>query len=426
MTRSLADRLALPSIRGHGGLVAALAVDSVGTGLFMPFGVVYFLYTTTLPLTVVGACLTVARLLAIPMSIVVGPLIDRYGARRVLIWGNLLGASAFVGYLFADAAWSVIVVTFVAGVGQSTFWTAIRTLVGTVIEPERRTSWFALQSMTRNAGFGLGGLIGAVAIGLGSKWVYLAFAGLNAVSFVVAAILVVRWRHPDVVGTAATARQGATNPFGGYRQLLRDRALAAVTGVNLAFVMCANVLTVLLVVYVTTELHQPAWVGGALFTVNTILVSTTQTVTTRAAGGLSHATVLRLAAVLWGASFGLMWLMAAAPGWLVIPGMFLALVVFTIAEMAQDPVLNTLLSELSPPGATGRYMAAYQLSWSVGGAVAPLLLTWLMSLGIAIAWLVMIAICAVAVLAVARIPMTRAAAADTAGSPPAGPATDQP
>ncbi|WP_018681583.1 MFS transporter [Actinokineospora enzanensis] len=401
MTRSLADRLALPSIRGHGGLVAALAVDSVGTGLFMPFGVVYFLYTTDLTLPVVGVSLTIARLLAIPMSLVVGPLIDRYGARAVLVWGNLVGAAAFAGYLLADTVWLVVVVTFLAGAGQSTFWTAIRTLVGTVIPAPQRTSWFALQSMTRNAGFGLGGLIGAVAVGSGSQWVYYLFAGLNAASFVLAAFLVLRWRTPDAAGESA--RQSGSNPFGGYRQLVRDRALAMVTAVNLAFVMCANVLTILLVVYVTQELHQPPWVGGALFTVNTVLVSTTQTLTTRALRALSHPAVLRLASVLWAGSFALMWLMSVVPEWMVIPGMFIALVTFTVAEMAQDPILNTLLSEISPPGMTGRYMAAFQLSWSFGGAVAPFLLTWLLSLGLATTWLTMIVICLAAVLGTTRL-----------------------
>ncbi|GAB2846610.1 MFS transporter [Lentzea nigeriaca] len=396
---SFTERLALPSFRGHGGLVAALAVDSIGTGLFLPFGVVYFLYTTSLPLPVIGAGLTAARLLALPASIVAGPLIDRFGARTVLAAGNLVSCFAFAGYLLVSNTWQLVLAAFLASVGQTTFWTASRALVGAAIQPDQRSSWFALQTMTRNAGYGLGGLIGAAAVGSGSRWVYLAFAAANALSFLLAALLVLRWKMPAV----ATASTGAPPERSGYRQLFRDRALLLVTLVNLAFVMCANVLTVLLVVYVTTVLHQPAWLGGALFTVNTIMVSTLQTITTRSVRKVSHAGVLRAAALCWAASFVLLWGLTALSGLVVIIGLFVAIVVFTIAEMLQDPIINTLVVDIAPPHLTGRYVAAYQLSWSAGNAVAPFLLTALLAQGVAPSWIVMVTVCLLAVVTIGRI-----------------------
>jgi MFS family permease len=394
---SLSDRLALPSFRGHGGLVAALAVDSIGTGLFLPFGVVYFLYTTPLSLAVIGAGLTVARLLAIPTSVVAGPLIDRFGARAVLASGNLLSFLAFAGYLFVSTSWQLVLAAFLVSVGQATFWTASRALVGAAIPPDQRSSWFALQTMTRNAGYGLGGLIGAAAVGSGSRWVYLVLAAVNAASFLLAALLVMRWKVPAATPTEAPAERAS------YRQLFHDRALLLVTVVNLAFVMCANVLTVLLVVYVTTTLHQPAWLGGALFTVNTIMVSTLQTITTRGVRNVSHVGVLRAAALCWAGSFVLLWALSALSGWVVIVGLFLAIVVFTIAEMLQDPIINTLVVDIAPPHLTGRYVAAYQLSWSVGNAVAPFLLTALLAQGVSLSWIAMIAICLLAVVTIGRI-----------------------
>jgi MFS family permease len=397
MITALTDRLALPSLRGHGRLVAALAVDSIGTGLFLPFGVVYFLHTTSLSLAVIGAGLTVARLLAIPTSVVAGPLIDRFGARTVLASGNLLSFVAFAGYLFVGNTWQLVLAAFLASAGQATFWTASRALVGVAIPAEQRSSWFALQSMTRNAGYGLGGLISAAAIGSGSRWVYHAFAAVNALSFLIAALLVLWWTMPAVAAAAEAPMTRA-----GYRHLFRDRALLLVTLVNLAFVMCANVLTVLLVVYVTTVLHQPAWLGGALFTVNTIMVSTLQTITTRTVRNVDHTGVLRGAALCWAAAFVLLWALSALSGWVVVVGLFLAIVVFTIAEMLQDPIINTLVVAIAPPHLTGRYVAAYQLSWSAGNAIAPFLLTALLARGVWLSWIVMVGICLLAVAAIGK------------------------
>jgi MFS family permease len=392
--------LALPPMRRRGGLVAALAVDSVGTGLFLPFTIVYFLHTTSLSLAVIGAGLSVSRLVTLPTPVFVGPLIDRFGARRVFATGDLLGAAGFVGYLFVQDTWQLVLAAIVVSAGQATFWTASRSLVRDITEESERPRWFAFQSMVRNGGFGLGGIIGSAALGIGDRWVYLGFAGLNAVSFLVAALLVLRWRP---VSTGAVPAKAAPAVSHGYLGSLKDRALMAVTGINLGFVLCVNVLNVLLVVYIVTVLAEPAWLGGAVFTVNTILVSTVQGMVTKAARRLSHPAVLRAAAGCWALSFAVFWLLAVAPRWTVVPGVFVGIIVFTLAEMLQGPVVNALVVDIAPEGAHGRYAAVFQLSWSLGAAIAPAALTWLLSQGVGPTWFALLAVCAAVVIAVQRL-----------------------
>jgi len=303
-----------------------------------------------------------------------------------------------------DAVWQLVLAAFVASAAQATYWTATRSVVGLVVRPEERPSWFALQTMTRNAGYGLGGLVAVAAVGTGAHWVYQALAGANALSFGVAALLVLRWR-PEPVAELTTAKPAAdgTPAAPGYRRMLHDRALLLVTGINLAFVMCANVLTVLLVLYVTLELHEPTWIGGALFTVNTILVSTVQTFVTAGTRRFSHRGILVAATLCWAVSFVILWAVSGAPRWLVIPGLFVAIVVFTLAEMLQDPIINTLVVGIAPANASGRYVATFQLSWSVGSAIAPFVLTWLLTHGVALSWTVLLCVCALAVLGISRL-----------------------
>ena len=401
------DRLGVPAVRGRGSLVAAMAVDSTGTGLFLSFAVLYFLHTTALPLTLIGGGLTTAYLVALPAPVAVGPLLDRFGPRRVVAVGNLLSVLAFTSYIFVGSLWQLILAAFVASAGPATFWTATRALVAVVARPAERGSWFAMQTMIRNAGYGLGGIVGAAAVSAGSRWAYLLLAAVNAASYLLAAILVLRWKVPaegdprmDRHHTPPSHQETAR---GSYRHLLRDRALVLVAGVNVAFVLCLSVLTVLLAVYITRVLSLPAWLAGALFTVNTVLVVIMQTATTQCVRGYRPMRVLQAAAGCYVAAFLLFWALTITLHALLLAVLLAAIVAFTVAEVLQGPTINALLVDIAPASASGRHMAAFQLSWSLGQAAAPLLLTWLLSRGPQWPWIALMAACALAITAVQRL-----------------------
>jgi MFS family permease len=380
-----------------------MAVDSVGTGLFVPFAIVYFLHITALPLTLIGAGLTTAYLVALPTPVAVGLLIDRLGPRRVVAAGNLLSAIAFTGYLFVGSLWQLIVAAFVASVGQATFWTATRALIAVIAPPAQRGGWFAMQTTIRNAGYGLGGVLGAAAISTGGRWAYLLLAAVNAVSYLLAATLVLRWKpaiadDPPVHRNDLVPARHEIGP-GTYRHLLRDRALVLVTGMNLAFVLCGSAVTVLLAVYLTNVLGLPAWLAGALFTVNTVLVVALQTATTRHVRRYREGRVLQAAALCWIAAFLLFWALTITPRPLLAAVLLAAIAAFSLAGMLQGPTINTLVVGLAPANAPGRHLAAFQLSWSLGQAAAPLLLIWLLSRGAQWPWVALMAACALVIAA---------------------------
>jgi len=166
------------------------------------------------------------------------------------------------------------------------------------------------------------------------------------------------------------------------------------------------VLTVLLAVYVTTVLRSPVWLSGLLFTLVTVLVVVAQGATTRYMRRYRIPSVLKTSAACFAVSFALLWALAHAPGWLVVPGLIVAIVVFTIAEMLESPLINALVVDMAPKASSGRYLAAYQLSWSLGGVVAPGLLTWLLTVNTALPWAGLVAICACAVTATHFLPPT--------------------
>ena len=398
------NRLGLPDLGGRYQLAGALFTDSLGDGLFVPFAVVYFLRTTGLPLPLVGLGLSAASMLALPVAPIGGILIDRFGPAAVVIGGNLVSAVGFAGYLLVGRLWELIFFAFLAAAGNRFFWTGNLALVGEAFEGAERARWFAFQRAARNAGYGFGGLLAAAALGSGSGVGYRALAMANAVSFLAAATLVFRWSRRGGPAAGRPRRPAAAPGRGGYRAALTDRPFLLLTGMNVLFVLCMMVLDVLLAVYLVRVLHEPVWLSGFLFAANTVAVAACQTAVWGVFARRRPVRVLQLSAAVWGSSFLLIWLLAALPASLVIPGVFVAIAVYTIAELIQGPVFNGLVVATAPEHLRGRYMAVYQLSWALAQAAAPGLFGWLFTTSHALPWITLASGCACCVVLLATGP----------------------
>ncbi|GAB2720338.1 MFS transporter [Kitasatospora kifunensis] len=387
--------LGLPRTRGAGPLLAAALVDSLGSGLFLPYAVLYFLDTTRVPLAAIGLALSAAAALALPCSALFGPLVDGLGARRSVALANAAQAAGFLGYLVAGSWWQIVAFGVLVNAGQNLFWTANGVLVTLVCAPDDRVRWFSLLRVVRNLGTGVGALLASLlAAGTGS----LAGRGVvaaNAGSFLLAAAVLARW-HPrsatpaDPPSTpadpASTARERQRV---GYREVLADRRFAALNAATLLFALCLLGLPLILAVYVTRTLGQPAWVAGLLLAANTALIVALQAPVTEALRHHRSARQLQAVAGLFAASFALLWAAAAAQagstGWVALC-LVAGMSCYTMAEIISSPVLTDLVAVLAPTGLRGRYFALSQLHWSLAGVLAPSLFSWLLNAGTACLW----------------------------------------
>jgi MFS family permease len=379
-------------VKGRRPFLAAMVTDSVGTGVFLPFTVLYFVHIAGLTAPAVGVALTVAGLVVLPAPLAVAPGIDRLPAKFVVAAGNLISCAAFVAYLFARGQLAVTAAAVAAGVGQAAFWTGTRALISEVARPSERRSWFALQAAIRNAGYGLGGLAGAAAVSLHSPYAFKALAAIDALSYLAAALLLLCWHQPPPASAPAKSPP-VSSTLSSYRSALTDRPLAGISAINTAFVLCAQVLTVVLSVYVVTTLHLAAWIVGMLYALNTLLIATAQAPVTLLTLRLPHRRALRGAAAIWAVAFGLLWAAAVLPHGARVGVLVAAIIIFTLAEILQGPVINALVTELAPAGSPGAYLSIFQLSWSVGQTIAPAVLLGLLGAGLGWLWATTICLC---------------------------------
>ncbi|GAA1578903.1 MDR family MFS transporter [Streptomyces globosus] len=401
------DTFGLPNTKGRRPLIVAQIVDALGTGLFLPFAVVYFHAAKGIPLTTVGLMLSTGALLSLPAGPLGGRLIDRIGPRRVLVSANLIRVLTFTAYVFTDTPWQLVVLVTATMWGDSLFRPSVFALVAQVADDGHRARWYAMDRSLRNAGIGAGGLIGSTFVGWGGTSGYTAVVVLNAVSFLLAAGLVATWRRgalgrPAGAGAPAEAAREA-EPRAGYREVLADRPFLAVLATTWVFALCDLALTLLLSAYVIEGRGLPEWQPGMLFAINTVMVVLGQTALAKAVEKYRRPAVLQTAAVLWMASFVVI---AAVPGdhaSLAFCGLVLGMIVFTVAELLQAPTTSALIVGMAAGHLRGRYLGMEELMWSLAKVLAPTVFTGLLAFGAALPWLMLCAFCLVAVVLLQRL-----------------------
>jgi MFS family permease len=381
-----AQRLGLPNLRGTRSFVVATFIDFLGTGLFLPFSLLYFTRAVGLPLPAVGLALSIAMTITLPLVPVTGLLIDRFGTRRVVLLAQFLQGAGFLGYLVVLNVPMLLGMVLLNAIGQRLFWSAYFTLIAEIAAPHERDRWYGLGAATRNAGLGLGGLLAGIVVGANAILGYHLVVIADALSFFLAAGLL-------LFGVRVTSPQRSDGPQrSGYKLILRDRAFLVLVAANVIFALCSLMLGIGVPVYVAVALHAPLWVIGVIMALSTALIAVFQTVVVRVLEPFRRTRVLILTGWLWGAWCGLLALALLVPRALLIPFLFLVTCVYVLAELIHDPTSNALAADIGQESLRGRYLALFQLSWSVAGLIAPGLFAVLFTLHPVLPWLVMAAL----------------------------------
>jgi Na+/melibiose symporter-like transporter len=378
--------------RSQVALLAALGVDNFGSGLFLPVVLLYVTRVAGLPLAAAGTVVALGTVAGLAVPPAAGRLVDRVGPRRIVICAELLQALGAVTYLVARGTAMVAVAAVLLAGGQQLFYSSLFALIADVAGSGPRDRPFAVAAMVRSACFGLGALAAAALLSWAGTGGYRVAVIVDAASFAVCALLlalavrVPRPGHPHARATAASGGPWSDRPF---------LALIVVTGL---VALPADFYLSGMAVYVLRELHAGPWLPGAALALYTGLNSAGGTAALWATRRLRRTT-----AMAWGAALFVVWCgisvaaVAMPARWRAVD-LLAGTVVLAAAGLAFGVRVNALAEAAAPAVARGRYLAAFQYSFTVPGVMAPAVVA-LFSVAVWLPWLLVAAAAGLAILA---------------------------
>jgi prolyl-tRNA editing enzyme YbaK/EbsC (Cys-tRNA(Pro) deacylase)/Na+/melibiose symporter-like transporter len=245
-------------LRGHRDLRLLLGAGLVSmTGdWLLGIGVTYSVYAIT-GSTVASAVTLVASFVPqVAVGLVAGVFVDRWDRRRTMVVTNLLLTVGLLPLVLVDVAdhlWVVYVVLAWEATVEVFFAPAEQALLPRLVDDEHLVTANALNSQNQQLSRLVGSALGGVGAAVGGV---AAVAALDAVTFVVATLLLLRIRTPGRIPSGLQEPQDSGQPVGAVLGRLAQLRLEWVDGLHAAW--GSPVVRVLLVFTVVT------WTGEGI------------------------------------------------------------------------------------------------------------------------------------------------------------------
>ena len=364
-------------------LIAGDAANALGNGLVLPLTLIYLHQVRGIVLPVVGALMALSAgvgLVAVPLA---GVLLDRLGARPVLVTVLCGQAVAYTGLAWAHSVATAVPVMLVLGASMAPFFPAFTMmLAGISPQPHLQQRAFALNFTVLNAGIGVGGAIGAAVANVHHPGTFQLLFLADALCGLVFAVLLFALPNARAPRQPREARAG-------YRDVLAQRGLRTVMIATLVLAFTGYAaLDSGLPAYATVEAHVSVHIVALAITVNTAVIVAAQLVVLRLIRVLRRSRALAAVGLVWGTAWAVFGL-AALPGSaaLRITCVFAFAGLFGLGETFMAPTVGPLVNSLAEERVRGRANALSSVTYSMAFVVSPAISTGLIAAGLSALWL---------------------------------------
>jgi len=305
-----------------------------------------------------------------------GFIVDRYGARRVLLFGMTTFSLALLLIGLATSYWMLLALALLAGVGNSVFHPADFAILNARVDPKRLGYAFSTHGIGGNFGW-LAAPVFSIGISTAYGWRAATIAA-GVLGLLITAVIASRSAIADAPAAAGARRSQAQ--VAGTRGLKDDaRALLSVPVVKCFAFFTFHAMALIglqtFSVAVTTALY-----GAPLVTASAALTGFLfGGIVGIVAGGVAAAHARRhnfvaASGMLIGATLTLLLASGALPLWLLTGAMTLA----GFFVFSTQPSRDILVRGATPPGATGKVYGFVYSGLDLGGSLSPLLFGWLL------------------------------------------------
>jgi MFS family permease len=305
-----------------------------------------------------------------------GFIVDRYGARRVLLFGMATFSLAMLLTGLATSYWMLVAVALLAGVGNSVFHPADFAILNAKVNPKRLGYAFSMHGIGGNFGW-----LAAPVFSIGISTLYGGRAATVAAGVLGLLITVIIASRPAISGVQADAGAHRHKAEGARERGLKDDVRALMSKPVLkcfAFFTFHSMALIGLQTFsvsVTTALYGAPLVAASAALTGFLFGGIVGIV----AGGIAAAhssrhNLVAASGMLIGAALTLFLASGAVPLWLLTGTM--TLVGFFI--FSTQPSRDILVRGATPPGATGKVYGFVYSGLDLGGSLSPLLFGWML------------------------------------------------
>jgi MFS transporter, FSR family, fosmidomycin resistance protein len=315
--------------------------------------------------TEIGLAFAAFNIVSAVLQTPAGFLVDRFGARALLVAGLIIGAAAFITVGLIDSFWILVVMFALAGVGNTVYHPADYSLLSQHVPSDRIGQAFSVHTFAGMLG---SAVAPASLLIMQSQWGWRgAFIGAGALGIAVAALLVAM-RDSSTVRVSSTSTRKADNTTAGWRLLL-----SAPIVLNLVFFVLLAMISGGLYNYSVVALGAlygtPVPTANVALSGNLLLSAIGVLI-----GGLLVARTTRhgMVATMGLGAMALFTAMIAEID-LGVVALISAMSLIGFFSGIIMPSRDMIVREVTPPGSFGKVFGFVTTGFNIGGIISPLI-----------------------------------------------------
>lgn len=334
----------------------ASSIRSIGFGASWPFMAIFFNKQLGVPTIVVGIMFTILALVSTLFSLIGGSLSDTLGRKRIILIGSAYGIviySLISFFLFNFVSLVIVAELFVfSAVSGSFVFPSASALVSDVSKPEDRLISYSLYRIMANLGWAIGPFSGSYLQGYGMQYIFILLALASIAQFAIVFLFIRESAPPREKG----------------RKLLQigyDRFLIVFSAGSFFGLLLASQFSVTLPLYAVQAAGVLEYQLGYLYAINGIVVVLGQYPMSYLLRKLNDVYTMVIGSAFYVAGYFLVGFSHD------VTDLYLVMIVITVGENLTSPVMNSVVSKISPRGKTGSYMGFLSMVNSTGRAIGP-------------------------------------------------------
>jgi MFS family permease len=343
-------------------VVLVAFIDRIGGTLLFPFFSLYITQKFGIGMTQAGLILGAFSLFGLLGSMAGGALTDRFGRRRLILFGLVFSALSTLTLGLVKTLSGLYPLIVVIGLLSNIAGPAHDAMIADLLPENKRSEGFGILRVVGNLAWIIGPTVGGL---VAARSFFMLFVIDSVMSCIVAALFYKLIPETKPVTLEEKNHETIWQAMAGYRHVLRDFAFMAFLVASILMLAVYQQMYNTLPVYLRDSHGFTPSAYGFFLTISAITVVLFQFWVTRLIKRRPPFLMMALGTVFYAIGFSMIGFISAYVLFL------LSSVVITIGEMILMPTSQALAANFAPVDMRGRYMAVYGLCWAIPSMFGP-------------------------------------------------------